>query len=46
MDIYIYVFLYVKLILFIYEIYDYIILFLIFFVIVENCFFIVEMNNN
>lgn len=46
MDIYIYVFLYVKLILFIYEIYDYIILFLIFFVIVENCVFIVEMNNN
>lgn len=41
-----YIYFYVKLIFFEYEIYDYIILFLICFVIVENCVFIVEMNNN
>lgn len=46
MYIYFYVFLYVNLIFFIYEIYDFIKLFLICFVIVENCVFIVEMNNN
>lgn len=46
MDIYIHVFLHVKLILFTHETYDYTILPSIFPVIAENCASIVEMNNN
>lgn len=46
MDIYIHVFLHVKLILFTHETYDYTILPSICPVIAENCASIVEMNNN